>query len=499
MNKPRVRVYPKMAYQSGYDGATMGRRSANWYAPASGPNSVLLGNLSTLRNRSRAAYRNNPWLNLGLERGVSNEVGTGIVPRFRSKDEEFKEKFRVLFNHFSESCDPSGNINFYGIQAQACRARRVSAECFIRRRRRSASSNLPLPLQIQVLESEYVPVDLNETRQNGNIIYGGIEFNRRGQRVAYWMYPEHPEDQAFNVFSGRYIRVPARDVIHHYNPIRPGQIRGEPDAVQSLLKAHTFDSYDDAELVRKQTRAPFTGFLTRESFDESDWLYDPFSGLPRKDGDVPALDAQPGSILTGLPGEKLTLFNGDDTGAGYADFMRQQLLGQAAGLGVPYELITGDWSKVNDRLYRAMINEFRRNIEMLQDHLMIFQLCRTVKDWAIETAVLSGKINAPGYADNYRDYHKTDWQPQAWRHIHPEQDVNAVTKAIEANLTSRDAEIAKLNGYDAEEVDEQIVEGQHRIDRLKTEKGLDINMDGNIQNMAVQLVTALSNQIREEV
>ncbi len=41
---------------------------------------------------------------------------------------------------------------------------------------------------------------------------------------------------------------------------------------------------------------------------------------------------------------------------------------------MPYELLTGDWEKVNDRLVQAILNEFHRSIEVVQDHLLIFQV-----------------------------------------------------------------------------------------------------------------------------
>lgn len=480
--KPRIRIYAGSTHTHNsaakpYEAATQHtQRVTNWFAPSSGPNTTLLANLATLRNRSRAAQRNNPWVSMAIERSVSSEIGTGIVPRFRAKDREFTEAFRNLFDQFSEQCSTDLQLDFYGLQAQVCRTRRVAGECFIRLRRRPVASGFSIPIQLQVVEPEYVPLDKTEMLPNGNRVIGGIEFNRRGQRVAYYMYPQHPDDHLESLsFNGRFIRVPAADVIHHYNPLRPGQVRGEPDAAQALLRAHTFDAYDDAELMRKQTRAPFTGFLSRDTFAQQDFMYDPFTGQALSSSqqaqDIPELDVAPGMILQGLAGEKLELFPGDDSGRGYADFMRQQLLAIAAGMGIPYELMTGDWSRINDRLYRAMINEFRRGIESIQDHLAVFQVSRTIKDWAIASAVSTGRIRVGivDYQTSMKDYHKTDWRPQVFRHIHPEQDVNAVVKAIEARLTSRDAEIAKL-GYDAEEIDEQIVEGQKRIrDALKLE------------------------------
>ncbi len=51
MTKPRVRINGATGRPvARYDGATQGRRAANWLAPTSGPNASLTGNLPTLRN-----------------------------------------------------------------------------------------------------------------------------------------------------------------------------------------------------------------------------------------------------------------------------------------------------------------------------------------------------------------------------------------------------------------------------------------------------------------
>lgn len=467
-----------MSMGSSYEAGGNGRRTSNWNAPAGGPNAALTGNLNNLRNRSRAAHRNNPWLFKGIESLVANEVGTGIVPRSTYPDKEIKDQVNALWNESAGELDTQGVLDFYGLQAQMVRARRVSGEVFIRRRIRRMGS-LSVPLQIQVLESEYVPVEKNEVLSNGNQIVCGVEFNRRGARVAYWMYTDHPAERT-TFRNNQLIRVPARDVIHHYLPTRPGQVRGEPDAAQSLLKAYTFDSYDDAELVRKQTRAPFTGFLQKNVYDENDYKFDPFTGEPLKagDDDVPEINAEPGTILTGLPGEELKLFDGDKSGDGYAEFMRQQLLGIAAGMDLPYELLSGDWKDVNDRLVRAILNEFRRKIEMCQDHLTTHQVCMGVWRWWFDAAVVYGPLLGlvTDYALSRKQYQSVEWRPQAWAYVNPEQDINAKLKSIDGGLTSRDAEVAKT-GWDADEVDRQNVEGEKRLRELRQDAGLSENSD----------------------
>lgn len=302
----------------------------------------------------------------------------------------------------------------------------------------------------------------NRTLTNGNKIISGKEYNRRGQFVAVWAYPEHPQDSIGMATYNRLIRIPASQIIHHYLPLRPGQVRGESDLVQALLRAKTYDSYEDSELVRKETRAPFTGWLQKDYQGEADWQYDPITGDPiSSDDPLPEISAQPGTILTGAAGEKLNLFDGDNTGSGYTDFQTQQMLAIAAGAKSLRELMTGDWSKINDRTYRAMINEYRREIEMAQDHLTIHQICERVGFWFTDAAVLVGAVRAPNYTKLYDDYNSRDWRTQRWPHINPTQDVAATVKEIESDLESLDAAVAK-RGYQSRDVQQANVNSMKR-------------------------------------
>jgi len=448
---------------SAYESAGTGRRAANWNAPASGPNRVLSYTLDTLRNRARAADRNNPWLWQAIDRLVSNEVGVGVLLRARAPDIEFRRDAQALWDRSKRELDPEGILEFGGLQTQAVRARRVAGEVFIRRRARSIASGLAVPLQIQLIEADCVPLGHHRDLPNGSRIRDGIEFNARGQRTAYWLYPEHPQDDTRRGATSL-LRVAARDIIHHYSPLRPGQRRGEPNAVRSLLPAHTFDSYEDAELVRKQTRAPFTGAVTREAYTDQEFRFDPFTGAPIVTGDsMPQVDVEPGTFLGLAPGEKLDLFNADDTGAGLAEYSRQVLLKIAAGFGVPYELVSGDWKNVNDRLVRAVLNEFHRSIEAAQDHLLIHQLCLGVWSWWMDAAVLSAALKPPGnYATAPHRYKVVQARPHGWKYVSPLQDVQAKIAAIDARLTSRQSVIDEQPGPSVEDIDAQLAEDAAR-------------------------------------
>ena len=444
-----------------YLAASDGRRLAHWMPASGDANRHLLASLGKLRNRSREQYRNNPWIKAAINALVSNEIGAGVKPRPATEDKDFNNTLRQLYQRWQAVCDAAGTLNFNGLQAQITRARVLSGECFVRYRYRSAAAGLPVALQLQVLESDFVPADMHKALSGGRYVRAGIEFNRQGRRVAYYVYTSHPHGLESGI---KLVRIPAGRIIHHYSPTRPGQLRGEPIAATSLLKAKTFDQYDDAELRRKESRSALTGFIKKSYSADSDWGFDPVSGEQLEDNasEPKELKIESGSFAFGYPGEEPVLFDGDSTGSGYADFMRQQLLAIAAGFGVPYELLTGDWSKVNDRLVRAILNEFRRSVQASQEHLMIAQVCQPVYRAMIDHALITGVLDAPAAGDMY----KCDWRVHAHPYVHPLQDVDAKIKAIDAGLTSRDAAIAE-SGRDGEDIDAQRAAEAARWQKLR--------------------------------
>jgi len=475
-DKPRVRVRAEMVNvavkpEPEYHSASKGRRLAGYGVSRNGPNATLNGSLHTLVSRARHGFRNSPIIKKAIRSNTANTIGTGIIPRFRSEDHEFNEAMRKAFEVFSTQCDPEGVLSLYGNQALWDQSRRLSGECFVRRRNRKLNSGLLIPLQVQTLESDFVPVGYNKIRNNGNKIKSGIEFNRLGQRVAYWMYKSHPGELEGKVDSRNLIRVAAKNIIHMFKPERPGQIRGEPEASTSMLKVKTYESYDDAELQRKEARAGLTGFITRKELDDDEANYDQLSGNDRSD-DIEDDSAQitPGTIVVGLPGEEVTMFDGDNTGSGYKDYTREQKLLIAAAFNIPYELMTGDWAGVNDRIFRAFIQEYRRSISMDQNMLK-HQALRVIAGWAIDAAILAGVVSPINYINTQHDYHKVDWRPHAWKHIHPVQDIQAQIMAKDAHLNAGDDFVAET-GKEAEEVDLKNVLAQVRRKELREEYGL---------------------------
>ena len=207
-----------------YDAASQGRRLKGWAPGSAGPTRAVVSQLSTVRARSRDAARNNGWIANAIGNWVSNEVGAGIKPRSKSPDKAFAEAANKLWDEFTAEADYDGVLDVYGLMALAVRGRKEAGEMFVRIRHLELGSGTAVPVQFQLIESEQVPHTHHEQRPDTEII-AGVEFNKNtGKRTQYWMYRRHPSDMAQS--SMELIPVPAAEVIHHFAPLRAGQVRG---------------------------------------------------------------------------------------------------------------------------------------------------------------------------------------------------------------------------------------------------------------------------------
>lgn len=443
--------------KASYEGSAEGRRSSSWDAPDTGVNSLIMPALRNLRSRSRAAVRNDPYAANAIDRRVSNLIGTGITPQPRVKDKDLRSQMQELWEDWVDESDADQLTDFYGQQTLVARTVEQSGECFVRIRPRRLEDGLAVPLQLQCLAPEFVPHDKFEVTKDGNIIRAGIEFNSQGQRVAYWCYRSHPSDMAaLNAGYNILVRVPASQMLHIFEPVEPGQLRGVPRLAPVLKRLRSLDNYDDAVLFRQEVANLFAGFIRKPASDGLPML-DPVTGAPIKtgsDGFTPMVALEPGTMQELLPGEEVEFSKPPDGGNNYPDFMRQQLMAAAAGASLPYELMTGDMRGVNDRTIRVVLNEFRRRLEQLQFAVYVHQLCRPVRAAWLDMAVLSGALALDDYGQRRREYLRTRWVPQGWAYIQPVQDVQARRMEVNAGFTSR-SEMCLRSGTDAEIVDQE--------------------------------------------
>lgn len=448
-----------------YDAAGQGRRLAGWNPPTQGPNRTLEG-LQRIRNRARDVTQNDWSGESSIQKWTTSLVGIGITPRFkRVKDPARKLFITDLFNDFVANADADGVLNLYGMQTLVVRSWLDAGEVFIRRRPRFLDEGFPVPVQLQVIEAEFVPlldVDTYQGLPAGNRIRSGIELDKRGKRVAYWLYKQHPGDDAgpMNIGADELVRVLAADICHVFEPKRPGQLRGVSMLAPVLNRLKNIENYDDAVLTRQQIANLLVGFIARDvaALDEDDDI-DPLTNLPiqTNQGGNPLVGMQPGLIQELEDGQKVTWSNPPEAGTTYSDYMRTQHMGTAAMSGIPYELFSGDILNISDRTLRVIINEYRRFAEQRQWQIVIPMFCQPAIEWCMQAATVAGLITAEEYDLARRCVHS----PHGWANIHPVQDPQGKALEVKEGFRSRSSVVGE-NGEDVDDVDTERQEDDQR-------------------------------------
>lgn len=445
-----------------YDAAGRGRRVAGWTPPSTGPNVALTG-LQTLRNRSRDSVRNDAMAESAVQKWSSNLVGIGITPRFkRIKAKERKQRITDLWNDFVKRADADCVLDLYGMQTLVVRSWLDSGEVFARRRNRFIDEDgLVVPMQVQLLEADMVPLldaDSYKGLPANHTIRSGIELNKRGRRVAYWFYKQHPGDQALNLGTldpDALVRVAASDVCHVFELKRPGQLRGVSSLASVLLGLRNEADYVDATLERQKLANLFVGFISRTlpAMDPNDPAHGPLTGTDYAVDPLtqePLMPLKPGLFQELDDGQKMEWSNPPEAGTNYSDYLRTSRLGTAAGAGLPYELMSGDIRQISDRTLRVIINDFRRFAEQRQWQIVIPQFCQRVIEWFAEAALLAGELTLTEVGDVVRCEHA----PHGWEYIHPVQDPQGKKMEVDAGFRSRSSVIG-ARGDDPDMVDEE--------------------------------------------
>jgi lambda family phage portal protein len=460
-----------------YEGATTGRRLGTWATTRDAVNSVWYQSADQLVARSRDVARKDGWAAKAIDEWVCNAIGNGIKPQSLHPDQATKETIQRLWLEFANECDASGTTDVYGFQALAFRSMVEGGECFVRKHIRPMADGLTVPLQLQLIETEQLPFYLarpTPETPEGNVVRASIEFDPQGRRTAYYFYREHPGERLFFPNGLDLLRIPAAEVMHLFRPLRPGQLRGIPWLSNALVRLWELDQYDDAELLRKKFAAMMMAFITRENPE------DPFFGneqttaqatdaggaTPDSDPGVQVAQLEAGTMMDLEPGEDVKFTDPADVGGNYEAFERQTLLRIGAGVGMPYDMLTGDLSQTSYSSIRAGILSFRRLCEQIQYGVFIFQFCRPTWRAFIEAAVLAGRLDARNYQANRADYLAVEFHTPKWAWVDPEKDVKAEVIAIRAGLKSRGMSINET-GQDEEEVDRQIKRDNDRADELE--------------------------------
>ncbi len=473
----------RLSADAAHQGASLtSRELASWLPSQGSAGADLLPDLPTLVARSRDLIRNHGIASGATQTLVDNVVGGGLrlsaTPDYRAlgkdKDwaEEWSQQVESLWRSWAETteCDASNSLTFAGLTAQVFRAALLNGEA-LALPLWMPQPNMRFASRVQVIESDRLSNP--NLRMDTTNLRGGIEIDKFGAPVAYWLRKSHPGDALLGgaLFGGEWERVPAftawgrRRVIHVHDKERTGQTRGKPILSAVFQQFKMLDHYQRTELQAAVVNAMVAAVIETP--------LDSQSIAEMMGGDANAylsakneyrVQLKGGAVIPLYPGDQLKPFTPARPASQYSMFVETVLRHIGTALGLPYELLLKDFSKTNYSSARAALLEawrfFRGRRQWLATHwaMPVYEL------W-LEEAVNLGLVEAPDFYGSRYAYTRAKWIGPGRGWIDPVKEAQAAQIRMDAGISTLEDECAE-QGLDWEEVLEERARERARMEEL---------------------------------
>lgn len=422
-----------------YDAAARGRRTDNWITQGSSADAATARGFGVQRDRARDLVRNNPYARKAVESWVTNLIGSGWSFKAKQARRNGRQGERVTelmraWMADPQQCDYYGLLNFDGLMAQVVRCWKESGEVLIRMRTPSEATmrrlGLVVPLQLQVMECDWIDESHDTVGTNANASWTkrGIAYDSEGRREAYWIYNYHPGEGAVQATTIVSNTVPASQIIHLFTPERPGMTRGVSCLAPVMVRLKDLGDLLDARLMKEKVAACLAAAVV-----DLDGTSDQKSTI----GDR----IEPGGIVRLGPGQDIRTIN--PPSAGEIDrVIKTYLLEIAAGIGITYEELTGDYSGGSYTQGRMGWISFQRRLQSDTWQILAPTVFDRIWSWWASQASTVG-IPTDGLS--------ADWTPPRRELYDPQSETSSALSRMRAGLLPPQ-EAIRLDGYEPDEV-----------------------------------------------
>jgi lambda family phage portal protein len=463
------------ALSGGYTGASKGKRTLAGMQVSKGgtADQDLLGDLPTLRDRTRHLVRNQPLAGGALNTVCTNVVGTGLMLESQidrgvlgMTDEQAAEWQRGAEREFTlwcgtPECDVTRTQDFWELQDLAFRSTLESGDIF------ALLPYVKRPgdtygLKVQLVEGDRVrdPV----TRPKDANLAGGIEHDSYGAPVAAHIARQKPGER-FS-FGGPSDRVAffgengRRNVLHLFERRRPGQSRGAPYLASVIEPLYQLGRYTEAEIDAAVVSGLFAVFVKSAGTGLSPLESAVSGAAPSASGDAPQA-AWDGKLTSGLvadlaPGEDIVSANPGRPNQAFDPFVQAVLRQIGAGLELPFEILIKHYTSSYSAARAAILEAWR--FYRKKRVWLASRFCQPVYETFLEEAIALGRLSAPGFFDDRlirAAYCGALWHGDGPGSIDPMADVEAAEKRLALGITTLKKETAEYDGSDWQKNHEQ--------------------------------------------
>lgn len=436
------------------------RFSNEWVMQTSSVDKDLWLSLKGLRGMSRALARESEIAKrffAMVRTHIVGPYGFGFQARFKKPrggmDDDLNTKIENLFAAWSMpgNCDVTGALSFTGLCQLVIEAVAKDGEVLIRLVRDAA---LPYGLQLQVIEADYLNESRNEELRNGESIRMGVKLDTWGKPLGYYLRQFNPGDYRFgDNLSTDDVFVPAGEIIHLYERVRPHQTRGLPWMHAVMFALDQLKGYKEAELVACRAAACKGGFY--KPAEGSDYG----AGLGRDEQGRTVQELEPGQLEVLPPGMDFIPYSPQHPTNNFSAFVVQILHGVASGLNVSYSSLTGDLSQVNYSSTRAGRLEEVDGWKTRQNWFIESFLTPIYLEW-LRMAALKGFVDFSALQGNPAV--TASFTPRRWEWVDPLKDGEANLLAIQTGQKSISALIREA-GNDPDTVIQELSDDVQKL------------------------------------
>lgn len=445
-----------------YHAARNDRMTGSWGAAQTSEDAQLHSSLRSLRGRSRTLVRDSAYAKRAKVVVINNVVGPGVGMQAQVRvergttagqlndrvNDEIEDVWRMWSR--AENCHMGGALHFSDFERAAMGQVFETGEAFIRLHAVQQPGS-PVALCLELIEAERIAEDyiVPEYRLE-NELRMGIEVDRYGKPIAYWIRDRHPSEVRYKVDQVDSVeRVPADQIIHLRVIDRWPQTRGVPWLHAVARRLNDMDGYSEAEIVAARASASYMGFVVS-----------PDGSTPMADGDVYAgeqrqLALEPGVIEALGPGEDIRFHDPSRPNTAIDPFLRYMLREVAAGVGVSYESLSRDYSQSNYSSSRLALLDDRDLWRVLQQWWIRSFREPLHRRW-LESAVLYGALSSiqlSDYLGRREHFERVRFKPRGWSWVDPTKEVEAYRQAVLSGFTTVSDVIASTGeGRDLEDV-----------------------------------------------
>jgi lambda family phage portal protein len=439
----------KKVFKRSYHAASPSRLFADYIESERSPDSELYPVIARMRARSRDLARNNEYARRYFNLLKTNVVGEhgfklqvkALDPR-GALDTDGNQSIETAFKVWGKrgNCTADGKMSWVDVQKMVVEGLARDGEVFVIKHRGNAFHD---SFALEFLEPDQIDEKKNERLDGGREIRMGVELDKFKKPIAYHVLTSHPGDYDFAsmVKSPKHKRVPAEQMIHVFMPLRAGQTRGEPWMSSAMASIKQLNGWREASIVAARMGASKMGFFTSPSGDG--FVADDL------DGNVPIIDAQPGTFHQLPQGVDLKTFDVGYPTSEFDSFHRSVLKGIASALGVSYTSLANDLEATSySSIRQGALEErdFYRSVQqVMTDHFV-----RPVYEAWLEAAMEVDTLFMP-IATYDKFSTASEFRGRAWNWVDPMKEMNAAVLGMKNGILSLQ-DVASQYGKDTEEL-----------------------------------------------